>query len=73
MARRDPTVGGALVEGIVVPPHPPFHSHALCIDHTSRTGQPAGYGGCLGGAVGKVQAGFRTGAPQLNLSQLDLG
>ena len=42
VARRDPTVGGALVEGIVVPSHPPFHSHALCIDRTSRTGPPVG-------------------------------
>ena len=42
VARRDPTVGGALVEGIVLPPHHPEHPHALRIDHTSRTGPPVG-------------------------------
>ena len=42
VARYDPTIGEALVEGIILPPHPPFHSHALCIDHTLRTGPPVG-------------------------------
>ena len=59
MARRDPTVGGALVEGIVVPSHPPFHSHALCIDHTSRTGQPAGVWRVLGRCGGQGTDGVQ--------------
>ena len=48
VARRDPTVGGALVEGILKTPHPPKHPHALGIDHTSHTGPPSGVWSVLG-------------------------
>ena len=59
MARRDPTVGGALVEGVVLPPHPPFYSHALCIDHTSRTGPPVGVWSVLGRCGGQGTDGVQ--------------
>ena len=59
VARRDPTVGGALVEGIILTWDPPFHSHALCIDLTSRTGPPAGVRRVLGRCGGKGTDGVQ--------------
>ena len=54
MARRDPTVGGALVEGIVLSPHPPFHSMPSASTTPRALARWWGCGGFLHGAVGVI-------------------
>ena len=59
MARRDPTVGGPLIQGIVLTWGPPKHPQALRIDHSSRTGPSAWVWSVLGRRGGQGEDGVQ--------------